>query len=91
MEVPADDYLISSADADGNRTISLSANYIKSLSAGQHSILAIVGNNYATADFTVETSNIENPNTVDNISVYLLLAAVAVSALGASAALSKRA
>ena len=91
VEVPADDYLISSADADGNRTISLSANYIKSLSAGQHSILAIVGNNYATADFTVETSNIENPNTVDNISVYLLLAAVAVSALGASTVLSKRA
>ena len=91
VEVPADDYLILSADADGNRTISLSANYIKSLSAGQHSILAIVGNNYATADFTVETSNIENPNTVDNISVYLLLAAVAVSALGASAVLSKRA
>ena len=53
-----------------------------------------IGSNYATTEFTIQeaapVSDIENPNTIDNSRIYLLIAAVAVSSLFASAALSKR-
>ena len=64
---------------EGSTIITFTKTYADSLSIGNHTVSVRVANGYSTANFTVvnnpieTTSTVNNPDTLDNINIYLLL------------------
>lgn len=59
---------------DGSTIITLGSDYLKTLSKGNHTIRVTFNDGkYAQANFQVKEKEIETPNTVDSIALYISL------------------
>lgn len=79
----------------GSTIIKLKSSYLKTLSAGDHTLTAVYTNGAATATFKVEqvveqsaktakAAVVENPSTVDNIGLFTILSLLSAIGLGTS-------